>query len=130
MSEPIWLEYDALIALHDASIFAHGGAAGLRDEALLRSALARPQNLFLYEKVEDVARLAACYAYGVAQNHPLVDGNKRAAFLAALVFLESNERTFTASESDAANMFIALAAGEVEEDELAHWLRDNSSQRA
>jgi death-on-curing protein len=130
MSEPVWLEYDALIALHDASIVEHGGAPRLRDEGLLRSALARPQNLFLYENVEDIARLAACYAYGVAKNHAFVDGNKRAALLASIVFLETNGRVFTASEADAANMFLALAAGEVEEAEFALWLRDNSAPRA
>lgn len=128
MSEPKWLQFDAVIALQAVTIAEHGGSPGLRDEGLLRSAMARAPNLFAYEQTEDIVRLAAAYGFGIARNHAFVDGDKRAAFLATIVFLEINMFTFNASEPDAAAMFLALAAGEVQEDELAQWLRDNSER--
>lgn len=129
MTEPAWLGYDALIALHAATIMEHGGSPGLRDDGLLRSALARAQNAFGYEGVDDIPRLAATYAFGIAKNHPFVDGNKRAAFLAAIVFIETNGFIFSATETEAASMFLGLAAGEVTEETLTEWLRANSAAR-
>lgn len=125
MSEPIWLRIEAILALHDESISEHGGAPGIRDLGLLESALARPQNRFAYENV-DVAALAAAYAFGIVRNHPFTDGNKRAGFLAAIVFLEINGLHFNATEEDATLTFLSLAAGDLEEDALAQWLRANS----
>ena len=87
MSEPVWVLRDVLELLHSESIAEHGGAEGLRDEGLFESALARPRNLFAYENVDDPARLAAAYAYGLAKNHAFVDGNKRVAFIACGLFL-------------------------------------------
>jgi death-on-curing protein len=125
MTEPVWLEYDALIALHAATIMEHGGSPGLRDD----SALARAQNVFAYEGVEDIPRLAATYAFGIAKNHPFIDGNTRSAFLAAIVFIETNGLAFSATEADAADIFLGLAAGDVTEEALTDWLRANSAAR-
>jgi death-on-curing protein len=129
MSEPFWLELPALLALHDESIAEHGGAPGTRDLGLLESALARPLNAHAYNGVEDIAALAAAYAFGIVRNHPFVDGNKRSGFLAAVVFLEINGQRFHASEEDATMTFLALAAGDLEEAALADWLRANSAPR-
>ncbi len=126
MAEPTWLEIDAVLALHGETIATHGGAPGLRDRGLLESALARPVHRRLYESIEDIPALAASYAFGIARNHPFTDGNKRAAFLACIVFLEINGMRFEASEPDAATTFLALAAGELSEGELADWLGANS----
>lgn len=126
MSEPIWLRKDVLTLLHDESIAAHGGAEGLRDEGLLESALARPRNLFVYEGVDDVLRLAACYAFGLAKNHAFVDGNKRIAFIACGLFLRLNGLRLTASQADAALTFLALASGELDEGQLAEWIRTHA----
>lgn len=114
------------LALHRSSLAAHGGALGLRDEGLLESALARPNNLAAYGSPSP-HELAASYAYGIARNHPFVDGNKRCAFLVSAVFLELNGFELVASEAEAATVFLALAAGELEEAELAKWLAENSS---
>jgi death-on-curing protein len=124
-----WLDQRALLLLHDESLAEHGGAAGLRDAGLLDSALARPLNLALYEK-PDHADLAAAYASGLAQNHPFVDGNKRAAFLAAGLFLALNRYRLSASQADAALTMLALAAGELGEKQLAAWLREHSERDA
>lgn len=129
MTEPVWLEYDALIALHAATIMEHGGSPGLRDDGLLRSALARAQNVFAYKGVEDIPHLAATYAFGIAKNHPFIDGNKRSAFLAAIVSIETNGLVFSATEADAAEIFLSLAAGDVTEEALTEWLRANSAAR-
>lgn len=115
------------LALHRSSLEEHGGASGLRDEGLLESALARPQNLAGYGE-PTVHELAVSYAYGLARNHPFVDGNKRCAFLVSSVFLELNGWELTASEADAAIMFLKLAAGELKETELAHWFKENSTE--
>lgn len=123
MSEPVWLRKDVLTLLHDESITEHGGAAGLRDEGLLESALARPRNLFVYESVDDLPRLAACYAFGLAKNHAFVDGNKRIAFIACGLFLHLNGLRLTAPQAEAALTFLALAAGELDESQLAEWIR-------
>ncbi len=124
--EPKWLLVDAVLAMHKMLIAEHGGAAELRDRGLLESALARPQNLFGYEDPKpSLTRLAASYAFGIAKNHPFVDGNKRVALTAAAVFLEIHGQTLGAAEADAVITFERLAAGELDETELGKWFDDN-----
>lgn len=117
-----WVDKRALLLLHDESLAEHGGASGIRDEALLDSALARPLNLVAYG-TPDFVDLAASYAVGLAKNHPFVDGNKRAAFLAAGLFLGLNGYRLTASQADATLTMLGVAAGEVDEAGFADWLR-------
>jgi death-on-curing protein len=128
MSGPRWIDKRALLLLHDESLAEHGGASGLRDEGLLDSALARPVNLAAYGD-PDIADLAAAYAYGLAKNHPFVDGNKRAAFLGAGLFLALNGKRLAASQADATVAVFGLAAGELTEEEFAHWIRDHAKPR-
>ncbi len=123
-----WIDKRALLLLHAESLAEHGGATGMRDEGLLDSALARPLNLAAYE-TPDVADLAAAYAFGVAKNHPFVDGNKRAAFLGTGLFLALNGYRLTASQVDATRAMLALAAGEIEEAGFARWIRDHAVPR-
>jgi death-on-curing protein len=125
-SEPRWVTKEGLLVLHDRSIALHGGAPGLRDEGLLESALARPANRFHYEGVQDICDLAATYLVAVASNHPFTDGNKRAAYLAAGLFLRKNGRRLVAEQADAALMVLAVAAGQRDIDTLATWLRARS----
>lgn len=116
--------------LHDRSIALHGGAAGLRDDGLLESALARAANRFHYEGVDDICVLAATYLVAVASNHPFADGNKRTAFLAAGLFLRLNGRRLTAEQADAARAVLAVAAGQRDIDEVANWIRARSVEEA
>lgn len=125
-AEPRWPSKESLLALHDRSIALHGGAPGLRDDGLLESALARPANRFHYEGVDDVCVLAATYLVAVASNHPFADGNKRAAFLAAGLFLRLNARRLIAEQADAARAVLAVAAGERDIDVVAEWIRARS----
>ena len=127
--EPIWLEKAAIVALHDRSLALHGGPSGIRDEGLLESALQRPPNRFFYEGEADVAVLAATYAVGVAANHPFVDGNKRAAYQAMILFLALNDRPLRPDRLDAINTMFAVAAGSIDIDQLANWIRDNTIAR-
>jgi death-on-curing protein len=120
-----WLREDVVIAMHGEQIAEHGGSPGIRDAGLLSSALARPQNQFAYGK-PSVFNLAAAYAFGVIQNHPFVDGNKRAGFLAAYVFLDLNGWELVASEAEAVSAVMALATGEMDESGFSDWLKDNS----
>ena len=120
-----WLERLTLVLLHAESLAKYGGLPGMRDEGLLEGALARPRNLHAYEDVEDIVTLAACYGVAVAKNHPFNDGNKRAAFLAALTFARINGVAIVADEADAATTMVAVAAGEIGQPELAEWLRRN-----
>jgi death-on-curing protein len=122
--EPFWLTVEIVIAIHDEQLSIHGGSGGLRDRALLESALSRPLNKWAYEKA-DLADLAAAYGFGIARNHPFIDGNKRTALLAIYTFLGVNDIDFVVPEPEAAAMIIALAAGEVSEESLARWIRDN-----
>jgi death-on-curing protein len=126
MSEPVWVRPNVLKLLHGESIAEHGGADGLRDEGLFETALARPQNLFAYEGVDDVARLAAAYAFGLAKNHAFVDGNKRIAFIACAMFLRLNGLRLVAEQSEAVLTFLALAAGDLDEKALADWVRKHA----
>lgn len=127
-----WISKSALLLLHGESLATHGGAEGLRDEGLLDSALARPLNLLAYASAEqppDIAALAASYTSGIAQNHPFVDGNKRAAFLATGLFLYLNAYRLNASQADATITVLALAAGDLSEDEFASWLGKHAVPR-
>jgi death-on-curing protein len=123
-SEPSWLTTTMIVAIHDEQLAIHGGSAGLRDAALLESALDRPRNKWAYEQAE-LPELAAAYGYGIARNHPFVDGNKRTSLLAIYTFLGVNGIDFVVPEADAAAIILALAAGEVSEASLARWIRDN-----
>jgi death-on-curing protein len=125
-AEPRWPAKQSLIVLHDRSIALHGGAPGLRDEGLLESALGRPANLFHYEGVDDICVLAATYLVAVASNHPFADGDKRAAFLAAGLFLRLNGRRLVAEQADAARAVLAVAAGHRDIAEIAGWIRQRS----
>ena len=124
MSEPFWLTRQIIVAIHDEQLATHGGASGLRDEAMLESALDRPKNKWLYENA-GLAELAAAYAFAIARNHPFVDGNKRTSLLALYTFPGVNGIDFDVPEADAAAMFLSLAAGEVNEESLTRWVRDN-----
>lgn len=124
-----WLDKRALLLLHGESLAEHGGLAGLRDEGLLDSALARPLNLAAYG-MPDIADLAAAYGVGLAKNHPFVDGNKRAAFLAIGLFLALNGSRLTADQVSATRTMLAVAAGDMDEPALAAWLRENMAKRA
>jgi death-on-curing protein len=124
MSEPEWLELQLVIAIHDEQLAVHGGAGGIRDLAMLESALDRPRNKWAYEKA-GLPELAAAYGFGVAKNHPFIDGNKRTSLLAIYTFLGVNGVDFVVPEADAAAMIMSLAAGEVSEESLTRWIRDN-----
>jgi len=124
MSESVWLDVEILIDLHAEQLALFGGPDGIRDQGILESALGRPVNKFAYRET-DIAALAAAYAFGIARNHPFVDGNKRAAFGAMIVFLGLNGIDFLVPPENATAMILALAAGEVNEDGLTRWIRDN-----
>ena len=121
MSEPVWLTVELVIAFHDEQLRMFGGPTGIRDRALLESAVARAQNKLSYGETE-LAPLAAAYAVGIAKNPPFIDGNKRASFLALVVFLGLNGVRFEVPESEAAAAILALAAGELDEAALARWI--------
>jgi death-on-curing protein len=125
--EPEWLTKAVILAIHDEQLAEHGGGTGVRDDGLLDSALARPQNRLAYDAAADLATLAAACAFGLARNHPFIDGNKRTAFVAAEVFLDLNGMTLTASDEDCVLTMLRLAAGEIDEDAFADWLRSNAS---
>lgn len=120
--EPVWLELDVALAIHDRQLAEHGGGAGLRDRGMLESALGRPVNQWHYGE-DDLAALAAAYAFGIARNHPFVDGNKRTAWVLARLFVALNDRVLTFDHEAAIHAVLALAAGELSEDELADWFR-------
>ena len=127
MSDPHWLELDEVIAIHLVLLNEHGGAAGTRDEGLLKSALARPQQIYAYEDPKpDLCALAAAYTSGIVRNHPFVDGNKRTGFVAAGVFLAANGLKLTASEVEATSMVVALAASKMDEKTFAQWYRERT----
>jgi death-on-curing protein len=123
-AEPKWLTYEQVIAIHSRQLRRFGGAAGLRDDGMLRSAIERPINKWHYEQAE-LPELAAAYAFGLAKNHAFVDGNKRIAFMTMMIFLRRNGTRFAPDQAHATNMIMSLAAGEVSEESLARWIRDN-----
>lgn len=124
MSGIVWLTTELVVAIHGEQLARFGGPAGIRDVGMLESALGRPMNKHAYEGVEDLAVLAAAYAFGIARNHPFVDGNKRAALLSLIVFLGLNDVDFVAPEAEAVVAIQSLAAGTLSEEGLARWIRD------
>ena len=129
MKEPVWLDRRAVIAFHSESLAEHGGTSGIRDEGLLDSALARPKNQFAYAPEFDIAKLAAAYGFGLAKNHPFVDGNKRIAFIATATFLRLNGYRLNSGRMDEIQTMLAVAAGELSEDALAVWIRLHTEPR-
>jgi death-on-curing protein len=127
MKEPRWVQHAVVLALQERLVAEFGGEPGLRDAGLLESALARPRNRWEYEQAE-IFELAAGYAFGLARNHPFLDGNKRIAFMTAVLFLELNGWQFTAGEADAVIQTLALASGELDEAGYAAWLRGNAEK--
>ncbi|WP_407156659.1 type II toxin-antitoxin system death-on-curing family toxin [Bradyrhizobium sp. STM 3557] len=121
---PLWITYEQAIAIHARQLRRFGGAPGLRDEGMLCSALERPINKWSYEQAS-LPELAAAYAFGLAKNHAFVDGNKRIAFMAMMVFLRRNGIAFAPDPAHATTIILALAAGEVSEESLTRWIRDN-----
>jgi death-on-curing protein len=121
--EPAWLDAAIALAVHDRQLAEHGGRQGVRDPALLESALARPVNRWGYGD-DDRCALAAAYAFGIARNHPFVDGNKRTAWVFARLFLALNGLALRFAPEDAIRAMLALAAGELGEEELARWFRE------
>ena len=119
-----WLRVDAVLGMHKRQIAEHRGGDGVRDLGLLESALGRPQNIAVYEPDSDIARLAAAYAFGIAKNHPLVDGNRRTALVACRTFLILNGYQLTATPTEKYLTFLSLAEGTLSEEELAAWLRE------
>lgn len=118
-----WIELPVVLALHEEHLAEHGGEPGVRDEGLLDSALARPRNKAAYDSEIDAAALAAAYAFGIARNHPFIDGNKRTAFVAARLFLDLNGFDLVSEEVENLKVFLALAAGDLGENDLADWFR-------
>lgn len=123
-NEPLWITYEQATAIHSRQLRRFGGAPGLRDEGLLRSALERPINRWTYEQAP-LPELAAAYPFGLAKNHAFVDGNKRIAFMAMMTFLRKNDVPFAPDPAQATSIILALAAGEVSEESLTRWIRDN-----
>ncbi len=124
MTEPEWLDITIVLDVHAEQLALFGGADGVRDQGLIESALGRPRHKFAYGE-SDLAALAAAYAFGIARNHPFVDGNKRTAFASMIVFLGLNGIDFDVPPQDATAMILSLAAGEVSEESLTRWVRDN-----
>ena len=130
MKEPVWIDVEDCLSFHEEMLSRHGGMSGVRDQGLLESALNRPQQLFHYGE-PTLHEMAAAYAAGIIKNHPFLDGNKRAGFMAAALFLEANGYRFTATEEDVVIQTLALAAGAIKEAAYARWLRRVSvSERA
>jgi death on curing protein len=125
MTEPVWIEEPDALALHDRLLALHGGAAGVRDTALLQSALARPRQISAYAQTPGIIDMAAAYTAGIVRNHPFIDGNKRTGFVVGILFLELNGYRFTASEADTAQAVLGLAAGTLDEQGYAAFLRAN-----
>ena len=128
LPEPRWLSRLVVDAIHADQIREHGGLPGVRDDNLLDSALARPQQKWHYADSPDIAALAAAYGFGLVQNHPYRDGNKRIGFLAMITFLGINGHDFTATEADVVAVILTLAEGKLSEEELAGWVREHSTK--
>jgi death on curing protein len=122
-----WLSLEEVLVIHERQLGRFGGAVGIRDQGMLESALSRPRNKWEYEHA-DIVELAAAYAFGIARNHPFVDGNKRVAFLAMAAFLRLNGVHFAPSQEAATAAILALAAGEIDETGLARWLVDSIAE--
>ena len=128
MKRPVWIDARDALVLHDRLLALHGGAAGLRDETLLQSALARPQQHRSYATSPNLPDMAAAYTAGIVRNHPFIDGNKRTGFVLGILFLEMNGVQFTSSEEDAARAVLDLAAGKMDEAEYSAFLRVNTAR--
>ena len=126
MSEPIWIDLDVVLAIHDEQLAEHGGQAGVRDRGLLESALTRPRNQFAYGETT-IVRLAASYAFGISRNHPFLDGNKRTSLVVAELFLAFNGVELMATDLECVTAFLQFAAGDFTEEQLADWIAANSS---
>lgn len=126
MTEPVWIDLDVVLAIHDEQLAEHGGQPGVRDRGLLESALARPRNQFSYGEAS-IARLAASYAFGISRNHPFLDGNKRTSLVVAELFLALNGAELTASDAECITTFLRLAAGDLTEGQLADWIAVHSA---
>lgn len=124
----VWIDPNVILAVHEEQLSEHGGAAGVRDAGLLESALSRPRNLAHYG-APDVSELAASYAYGLAKNHPFIDGNKRTAFVAIELFLLLNGWRLIAPDADCVMVMLSIAAGEIDEVTFAQWLREHLERR-
>src|ERR1035441_1664636 len=129
MRKQVWIDERDALALHGRLLALHGGAAGLRDDGLLKSALARPQQHLAYAASADIIGIAAAYTASIVSNHPFVDGNKRTGFVVGILFLELNGYRFTASEEDAAQAVLGLAAGSIDEASYSSFLRGNVARR-
>lgn len=127
MTTIIWVAEETVRAIHSRQIAEHGGSDGIRDEGLLLSALARPQNLHAYGERVDLPSLAASYAFGIAKNHPFIDGNKRTSLVVMRVFLALNDIEFRATQEEKYLTFLKLAEGSIDEDELAEWIRKHKA---
>ena len=126
MKEPLWIRDDVVLAIHSRQLSEHGGQDGIRDEGLLASALARSRNKLNYSSGKsNLSELAAAYAYGISQNHPFVDGNKRTAYMACRAFLNLNGRDIVAPQEEKVLIFLKLAAGTISEKQLAEWIRNH-----
>ena len=126
MKEPVWILPEVVTAVHKMLLAEHGGSPGIRDKALLESALNRPRQRCEYANNPSLFELAASYCYGLANNHPFMDGNKRVAFTVAAVFLELNGYSLKAPEEEAVVVMEELASGNLTEEDLADWLQDSS----
>lgn len=126
MNEPVWVLEDVVLAVHQVLLSEHGGSSGVRDKSLLDSALTRPKQKFVYEPHVTLFELSAAYSFGIARNHPFIDGNKRVALAVGAIFLELNGFSLNALEPEAVIMFEQLAAGKVNETELALWFENSS----
>jgi death-on-curing protein len=129
VKDPVWIEERDVLAFHDRLLALDGGAKSVRDEGLLKSALARPQQLYAYGDKPDIVDMAAAYTAGIVRNHPFMDGNKRTGFLIGVLFLEMNGFAFRASEEDATQAIFGLAAGTLDESGFAGWMRANAKER-
>ena len=123
----VWIDAAAIHAIHEEQLAEHGGSAGLRDQGLLESALARPQNLVSYGK-PDVAACAAAYGFGLSRNHPFIDGNKRTAFVAVELFLFLNAHVLDAADAECVLTMLRVAEGSISEEDFAAWIRENSTK--
>ncbi len=127
MKEPIWVAEKLVLMVHDMLLAEHGGLTGIRDQGLLDSALAKPQQLFRYKPESSLFELATAYSFGLAKNHPFIDGNKRIAFTVTAVSLELNGKVLNAPEAEVVVFYEGLAGGKVSEEALAQWLSINIS---
>ena len=126
MDQPLWISKKAVLAMHSEQLTEHGGSDGIRDETLLDSALAKPLNVFAYADEPDIFRLAASYAFGIARNHAFIDGNKRAALVVSITFLDRNGWDIVAPKEEVYFTFLHLAEGSLSEEQLADWFRTHA----